>query len=349
MKPNPYKHRLCLLLMSKFPFSNCRSVLLFTGDVSHSPNPNFLKFASCEVDGAILVWMPKEKALITSKMNALAAQNQFSGRVLAIDSSDIGSVLKKMLPAGKVGLDFRYIRADRYMRLVKLFGMKRLVDVSDVLDGLRRVKQPDEIAKISKAIRISKDILASLELSSSMSELDVVRQLSIGCTERDVSLAFPPIVAAGANAREPHHLHSSKKLGNGIVLIDFGAQYQHYCADLSRCYFLGPAKEERKRYEEAKEMHAAIVDEILSFSTGGELGRFADNYARKRLHWPQMIHSIGHGLGIEVHDPPHLGLKSKDKLQEGVVLAIEPGWYGKKFGVRFEDDIVIGKKKARVL
>jgi Xaa-Pro aminopeptidase len=335
--------------MVRFPFPNCRSVLLFSGDVSHAPNSNFLHAAGCDVDGAILVWSGREKALLTSKMNATRAENCFEGRVLSADYADITPTLKRLLPSGKIGLDFRSIRAERYLRLCRLFGKSRLVDVSDPLENLRRVKKEEEISKIAKAVRISKEVLESLSLRPSMTELDVVRQLALGCLERDVSFAFPPIVAAGVNAREPHHEPGSKKLGHGVVLIDFGAKFQHYCADLSRCYFLGPAKEERARYEEAKEMHAAIVDEIPNFRTGGELGRFADEYAKKRLHWPPMLHSIGHGLGIEVHDSPHLGLKSKDKLQPGVVLAIEPGWYGKTYGARFEDDLVIGKKKARVL
>ena len=234
------------------------------------------------------------------------------------------------------------------MRLLKLLGKNRVADVSEQMEEMRRVKSRQQIEKISKAVRISKNILHSLELKPSMTELDVVRELGMACAEEGVSFAFPPIVAAGINAREPHHEPGAKKLGQGVVLVDFGAQYQHYNADLSRCYFLGPCKEERIKYEQAKAIHDAILDEMPSLHTGGQLARFADAQCKKR-GWGRMLHAIGHGLGLEVHDAPHLGLKSTDKLQEGVVLAIEPGWYGKKFGVRFENDVVWGKKKARLL
>jgi len=335
--------------MSKFPFKSCRSALLFSGDVSNEPDPNFLQTAGCDVDGAILAWTKKEKVILTSKMNATKAESSFKGRVVSIDSIDLSKTLKAMLPNGRIGLDLSHITAARYLRLGKLMGRNRLVDISDDLDNLRRVKRKDEIAKIKKAVQISKSILSSLRLSPSMTELDVVRQLGLKCAERNVIFAYPPIVAAGKNSREPHHDPGPSHLGQGVVLIDFGVKYQHYCADLSRCYFLGPAKEERQKYEEAKKIHAAVVSAIPTFKTGGELGRFADEYSRKKLHWPRMLHSVGHGLGLEVHDPPHLGLKSKDRLQPGVVLAIEPGWYGKDYGVRYEDDLVIGKKKAQIL
>ncbi|MCL6088891.1 MAG: Xaa-Pro peptidase family protein [Candidatus Marsarchaeota archaeon] len=332
----------------RFPFTGASSVLLFSGDVPNGPGPNFLQPAGADIDGAILVWTRGGKTLVTSKMNALKAEHLFGGRVLAVDWKDIGPTIKRLAPHGKVGLDLRHLRAERYVRLCKLLGKDRVVDAGRQLDDLRRVKSPQQIAKIAKAVSISKDILNSIELKPSMTELDVVRQLAIECAERNVSFAFPPIVAAGENAREPHHEPMAKKLGNGVVLIDFGAQYQHFNADLSRCYFLGSCKEEKKKYEEAKEIHDSILDEMPALHSGGELARFADRQCKK-MGWGRMLHAIGHGLGLEVHDPPSLGLQSKEKLQDGVVLAIEPGWYGKKFGVRYENDVAWGKKKARLI
>ncbi len=332
----------------KFPFSGFSSLLLFSGEASDGPDPNFLQFSGSDVDGAIFVWTKKGQTLITSKMNADSAASQFSGQVLAVDWKDIGPTLKKIVSSGKIGLDMGSLNARRYLRLGKLMSAKRLVDACEKLDNERRVKRPEQIAKIAKAVRYSKDILHSLELKPSMTELDVVKSLNLACAQRGLSFAFPPIVAAGINSREPHHIPGTRKLGHSMVLIDFGAQYQHFNADLSRCFFLGPCKEERKKYAEAKQIHDSILDEMPSLHTGGALAKFADLQCKK-MGWGRMIHAIGHGLGLEVHDPPHLSLSSKDKLQNNVVLAIEPGWYGKQFGVRFENDVVWGKKKARLI
>ncbi|VVB56481.1 Xaa-Pro dipeptidase [uncultured archaeon] len=331
-----------------FPFKNCSSILLFSGEAEDGPDPNFFHLSGADVDGAILVWTQKGQTLITSKMNAAGAAAQFSGRVLAPDWKDIGSTIKSLVPAGKVGLDLRSLSARRYVRMGQLLCAKRLVDAGEQLDNLRRVKKPQQIAKIAKAVKISKQILDELELKPSMTELDVVKALNLACAKRGTSFAFPPIVAAGPASREPHHIPGPRKLGRGIVLIDFGAQYQHLNADLSRCYFLGPCPEEKKKYEEAQQIHDSILDEMPSLHTGGQLARFADAQCKK-MGWGRMIHAIGHGLGLEVHDPPHLSLASKDKLQNNVVLAIEPGWYGKKFGVRYENNVVWGRKKARLL
>ena len=86
-----------------FPFKGCSAVLLFSGDMPHGANPNFLQHAGADVDGAILVWSRNGKTLITSKMNAAAAERLFAGRVLAVDAAQIGPAIKKLLPAGKWG------------------------------------------------------------------------------------------------------------------------------------------------------------------------------------------------------------------------------------------------------
>lgn len=333
---------------TKFPFKECSAILLFSDDAQYEPDPNFLYCAGESIDGSILVWKKDEKILITSKMNASKAERIFDGSVFAIDWKDAGSTIKKLIPRGKVGLDFGNLRTQGYLRLLKMFGKGRIVDISSKLNDLRRVKAQKEIEKIASAVKISKKILGELQLSPKMSEIDVVNSLILACAKEGVVPAFPPIVAAGINSKEPHHKPTQKKLGNGLVLIDFGVRYKHYNADLTRCYFLGSCKEEKKAYEQAKSIQHEIIDNMPSFHTGGQLAQFAQN-ACKKAGWGKMIHSIGHGLGLEVHDPPSLGFSSKDKLEDGVVLAIEPGWYGKKFGVRFENDVVWGKRKAKVL
>lgn len=332
-----------------FPFHGCSSLLLFSSDAASGPGANFLYNAGADVDSSVLLWTKSSKTLLTPKMNERQARALFKGRVVPIGPGQLAPTIKRLAPRGKIGLDFESLTASRHLTLAKLLGgQKRFVDVSEKLESMRSVKKKEEISRICKAVSISKNILSSLHLSSSMTELDVVRQLAGECLKRDVSFAYPPIVAAGAASSQPHHTPAARRLGHGVVLIDFGVKYKNYCADLSRCYFLGPAKEERARYEEAKKVFHSIVDSMPSCRTAGELVRMGDK-EMKKAGWPQLIHAPGHGIGLEVHEDPHLYSKSNERLRPGMVMALEPAFYCPRFGVRYENEVVWGKKKAKVL
>lgn len=332
-----------------FPFKDCSSLLLFSSDAGSGPGANFIYHSGAEVDSSVLLLTRSGKTLLTPQMNERQARSLFRGRVVPLGPGQMLPTLKRLLPRGRIGLDLEHLSAARHLQLAKaLGGQKRLVDMSDKLQAIRAVKKEGEVSRIRRAVSISKDVLHSIALSTSMTELDVVRQLARECLERRVSFAYPPIVAAGAASAQPHHLPAAKRLGSGVVLIDFGVKFQNYCADLSRCYFLGPAKQERKRYEEAKDVFHSIVDQLPACRTAGELVRMGDK-VMKKTGWPPLIHAPGHGIGLQVHEDPHLYSKSAEKLRPNMVMALEPAFYSSRFGVRYENEVVWGKKKARVL
>ncbi|MFH1095512.1 MAG: Xaa-Pro peptidase family protein [Candidatus Micrarchaeota archaeon] len=333
----------------RFPFRDCGSVLLFNPEVSEGIDANFYKHAQADVDGSALFWNRKGKILLTSSMNEGKARKLCKFKVMRLASGGLSATVKKLAGRGTLGLDFDKLSARRFLSLEKLMGgRKRLVDVSERLDGLRMPKDKEELSRISKAVKITLDILEGLELRRGMRESDVVRALGRTCLENDVGFSFPPIVAYGPNAGNPHHTPTDKRIGEGVVLIDFGVRYKQYCSDISRCFFIGPAKEEQHKYEECIRLHDAILDKLHTCRTSGDYYSLAEK-ERERIGWPKMIHSIGHGLGLDVHEAPHVYMGSKEKLQEGAVLTIEPGWYSEKFGVRYENDIVWSRKKARML
>ncbi len=331
-----------------FPFKDCSSLLLFSGDAADGPDPNFLKHSGVDIDGSVLVWGKKGKRLLTSTMNERKARSSVSYPVAVFGAGGSAQAIQKMVPRGKIGLDYENISAARYVRLLKFFGRRRLVDVAPALDKLRAAKTAGERSKIRRSVAIAKQILSSLRLRPSMTELDVVSQLSRLCLARGVTFSFPPIVCAGANAGKPHHGPTSKKLGTGIVLIDFGVKYKNYCSDLTRCYFLGPAKAERAQYAKCQAIAHAVIAQLPKCRSAGDVVALADKEVKKH-GWPQMLHAIGHGIGLEVHEAPHLYSGNKEKLQEGTTMAIEPGRYSSKFGVRFENNVIWGKKKAILL
>ncbi|MFH1306615.1 MAG: Xaa-Pro peptidase family protein [Candidatus Micrarchaeota archaeon] len=328
-------------------FKKCKFAVLFNDDAADAPDANFLRHAGCNIDNSILILQKGKKLLITSEMNYSKAKKLCKFHVKAVERKDIPVFLKKLVGKMKIGVDFEGVSAGRYKRMKKVFG-KKIVDIHPELVQMRAIKTKNEIKNISKAVKITKKILSNLKLKPNMREIDVVRALRFVCIKNNVLFSFPPIVAAGKNSSKPHHTPEKKKLGKGIVLVDFGIKYKNYCSDLTRCYFLGKCKKEREKYEEAKKIFYEIIKNIEKCKNFGELTKNAGKIV-KRNGWKKMVHSIGHGIGIDVHDFPLFYKKSKQKLQDNMAFAIEPAWYGKKFGVRFEQNLILKKGKPRIL
>ena len=236
------------------------------------------------------------------------------------------------------------------MRLFqKLSTFCRIRDFSDHFSAVRAVKKEGELRKIAKAVSITKDILASLDLSKMRTENDVKRFLFSETLERGAEPAFEPIVATDRNSSFPHYRGGNAKLGSS-VLVDYGVKYDYYCADLTRCFFLTNSKKNKEReeiYEHLIEITNKIAANIKLFKTGREMAKYSEQLlANYKL--PKLIHSIGHGIGLEVHEFPRLGKKSKDKLVK-TTIAIEPAVYFRDYGLRYEDNIYFDGKSARIL
>jgi len=334
-----------------FPFKPLDAVLLFASESTDSIDANFYYHSKTLADSSVLLWTRGGKTIICPGMNARACKSESPYPVISTRRGQklvdlISRIVKKKNPS--IGLDLENISAEKYLRLKAAMKGSKFSGVSAQLSAMRAVKTPSEISKIKKAARLSNEILEGLEFSSSMTELDVVRQLTVECAKRSLLFAYPPIVATGGNSSMPHHVPGKKKL-SGIILIDFGVKYQNYCADLTRCFFIGRCEKEREKYDEAKRIFSGIVAGADGCKTAGDLAKLSDSICKKS-GWPEMIHAPGHGLGLQVHEAPRLSISSQEKLSPGVVLAIEPGWYSGKFGVRFENDIAIGKNgRAAVL
>ncbi len=238
-------------------------------------------------------------------------------------------------------------------KLRKLFPKAHVVDVSQYLLQLRSQKTPAEIKYIAKACNITTNAFNELvrELHQHHSrnlktEQDVAFFLEQSIRRQGGEIAFPTIVAGGKNAAIPHHQTSTQKLHRGFLQLDFGAKYRFYCADMSRVIFLGnPTIEERKWYR----FLLAAQEEGINQSVLNAPYKNIDNAVRKKLgkYSSHFIHSLGHGIGVEVHEAP--SFFDKEKVTEKYVFTIEPGiYFPSKFGLRIEDTLVFDGK-ARIL
>lgn len=219
------------------------------------------------------------------------------------------------------------------------------------LDNLRIIKTTDEISKIKKACLLGdkafKHILKMIK--SGLSERQIAYELEFFIKENGADLSFDTIVAFGENAAVPHHSTSNKKLNrNELILIDFGVKLNSYCSDMTRTLFIGKATTQQKKvYQIVIEAQQKAINYLQSYILNHDSDRVSisasgvDGIARKYIisqNYPSIPHSLGHGIGLEVHEPPNLSPVSKYNINEGMVFSIEPGIYlPGKFGVRIED------------
>ncbi len=222
------------------------------------------------------------------------------------------------------------------------------------VNKLRQIKNPDEIIKIQKACEIGDQAFEFIvkEIKVGVSEKQIADFLEKFIKDQGAEISFPTIVAFGANSSIPHHQTGDKRLtiNDKLILLDFGVKYENYCSDMTRTVFLGsPSEKQIKMYETVLKAQQKAVEFLNKSIKAGkqikapQVDKVARDYIIKN-GYPSIPHSLGHGIGLEVHENPHLSPKSKDILTEGMVFSIEPGIYLPNFGgVRIEDLYVFEK------
>lgn len=225
--------------------------------------------------------------------------------------------------------------------------------VSRIVEPSRSIKDKFELAAIKKAIQITakalKETLRNLRVG--ISENEAAGMLDYNFRKLGARNGFDTILAFGANASRCHHQPGPTKLkNNDTVLIDFGAEYNHYRCDLTRCFLVGkPNPYFEKVYNVVKEAQTAAIKLIRPGMSNKEPERAARGVIRKRS-LPPYQHGSGHGFGLVIHEDPFLSIRSKDRLEEGMILTIEPGIYiPGKIGVRIEDNVLVTKNGCKIL
>jgi Xaa-Pro aminopeptidase len=186
-----------------------------------------------------------------------------------------------------------------------------------------------------------------------VSERQIAWQLELLMREEGAEgLAFDSIVAFGENAAEPHHEPSHRALAEGdIVKLDFGARVDGYHADMTRTIAFGsPASELRKIHDIVREAQQAGIDAVTAEVTGTEVDGVSRGVIEAAGYGDHFVHSLGHGVGLEVHEGPTLGRNQDDPLPAGSVVTVEPGIYVPGLGgVRIEDMVEVGDDGCAVV
>ena len=229
------------------------------------------------------------------------------------------------------------------------------VDSSPAFTQAMSVKEDYEIDFIKKACEITDAAFVKLlgEIKEGMTENEVAAVLEFLMRKGGASgTSFDTIVGFGENSSVPHHETGNRKLRFGdIILIDFGCKFEGYCSDCTRTFLFGDDKKHgqfKKAYSEVLQAHNLVKEQLVSGFTGREADAIARNHLKKHGLDELFTHSLGHGIGINIHEFPRISPKSDDKLVNGMVFSDEPGVYlAGEYGIRIEDTIML--KNDRVV
>lgn len=234
-----------------------------------------------------------------------------------------------------------------YKLLGETLTQTELVPLLDALDALRAVKTDEELELIARVIRLTDDAFAA-----------GVERLRAGITERELAdhignvlrelgsdgEAFPTIVASGPNAAKPHHAPGDRAIQDGEpVIIDMGARLEGYNGDLTRTVWTGEIDERLAHiYDVVFEAQQAALGAVRASVSGMEVDQRAREVCERQGFGEYVLHGVGHGLGLRVHEAPTAGPKAEAALVAGQVVTIEPGLYIDGWGgVRIEDVVVV--------
>lgn len=298
--------------------------------------------------GAALLFSDKAY-FITDFRYVEQAKSQTSGyEIVQHNKSLIEEVAKIVNEAkiGKLGFEQDHIVYSTWKKLEQSIEAET-VPISNMIEELRMVKTEEEIHVIKEAAKIADAAFNHIlnYIKPGVAELDIANELEFFMRKNGAtSSSFDIIVASGKRSALPHGVASGKLIESGdFVTLDYGALYQGYVSDITRTVAVGnPSRQLKEIYDIVLAAQIQAVDKIKPGMTGREADTIARDYINEKGYGDKFGHSLGHGIGLEVHEGPGLASRSETKLVPGMVVTVEPGIYLPDIGgVRIEDDILI--------
>ena len=319
-------------------------------------NPINVKYLTgLEAEGTLLITR-KENIYITDSRYIEYVNNTITPfDEIVVD--DVKNISKEdyenfFLFCENVGFEENYVTYAKYKLYKQIYKINDFVEAECLIDKLRMIKDFEEIKSLEEACKITDECFSFLieYIKPGMTEKQIATKIEQYYMEHAEGISFDPIVASGENSSKPHAVPSERKIQqNDIITIDMGCKIKGYCSDMTRTIFVGePTLEQKRVYDlvlknqelSIKEMKdGAIIKDVTKMVTSDfELLGYS------------MVHALGHGVGLEIHEQPFIREKNDNILREKMVVTSEPGIYiPGSFGVRIEDTILITKDEPKLL
>ncbi len=251
-----------------------------------------------------------------------------------------------------VGFEEKYLTYSDYKEYIRKYKINSFVEADDLITTLRMIKDDEEIASIKKACEITDrcfDILKNY-IRPGLTEKQIAKRIKNFFQENSEGESFDTIVASGENSSKPHAVPTDRVIEeNDIITIDMGCKVNGYCSDMTRTVFIGkPTEEQKNIYKLVLENQKKVLNEIRDGQSIKTLVKSVESDFN--INNQTLIHALGHGVGLEIHEAPSINAKNENLLKENMVITDEPGIYlAGSFGVRIEDTVLVTKKGAIAL
>ena len=291
--------------------------------------------------------------LYTDKRYIEAAETLFKGTDVTPVLYTKDEALKRLAEYKSVGISFDQTSHSEFVSLENA-GVKT-VNIDEVFSKAMSMKNEWELSRIAKACEIAEDAFNLLlpEIKEGMTETEVAALLEYNMRKLGAQgLSFETIVAFGAHASVPHYETGLTKLKFGDeILIDFGCKVDGYCSDITRTFLFGDdgAHEDfKKAYAAVLGAHNLVKEKLTAGMTGKEGDAIAREYLTQKGYGALFTHSLGHGIGLNVHEYPSVSPRGETVLENGMVFSDEPGVYeAGQFGIRIEDTVTLKDGKIQ--
>lgn len=313
--------------------------------VTNPTNIRYLTgFVGVEKRDAYLLLAKNKRYLFTNSLYIEAAKKLSNCQI--IQSTNYPIEIKK-LGIKKLEFEEADLSVAEYNKLKKV--IRTLVPTKNRIEKLRMIKREDEIKNIKAAAKRTDQCFDYIlgKLKPGVTEKEIVWEIQRFLED----IAFSPIVAFGKNSSQPHYRSGSDPLKpQGLILLDFGARVNGYCADMTRVVFIGKPKNEWvKAYNAVLAAQRAVINELPKNVSGAKLDRLAKSIIKNSGFQPYS-HSLGHNVGLDIHEGPRLTTKKDAVLKPGMVFTIEPGVYIEdQYGIRIEDLVLLKRDSIEIL
>ena len=245
-----------------------------------------------------------------------------------------------------VGFEENYVTYAKYKEYMHKYKVNNLVETENMIEKQRMIKDEEEIDNIKKACQITDECFNHIVnyIRPGMTEKQIAREIDYFYYKHSEGTSFDTIVASGENSSKPHAVPTDRKIQRvDIITIDMGCKINGYCSDMTRTIFMGkPTDEQKNIYNLVLKNQEQALDDMHDNANTKQISKMVDNDFR--LHDYDLIHALGHGVGLDIHEGPVLGINSEYILKENMVVTDEPGIYiPGQFGVRIEDTVLINK------
>ncbi|WP_457638323.1 M24 family metallopeptidase [Oceanithermus sp.] len=321
--------------------------------VTKPQNVRYLSGFTAPEDGVVF-YTPERTVLFTDTRYETQAPQEAWTTVEIVNPRSGYQFLQPYFNGLRVGYESDHLPCSRKEK-IEADTEARLIPTSGVVERARMVKTEAEIEKIARAARLSDEGLQHLMqfIKPGVRELGLALELEFWLRKHGAEkAAFDFIVASGPRGALPHGTASEKRLAGGeLVTIDFGAVYGGYHSDMTRTLALGePPLELRRAFDAVLQ----ALEEALAATKAGVAARELDRVARQVIEdagfGPRFVHSLGHGVGLEIHEAPFLNSRSEEVIEPGMVVTLEPGVYlPGTGGVRIEELVVVEENGYRLL